>query len=85
MTVKDFRLGRNIRAITDRNLSPDDRVFSVCYTMVRNLLHRIGDKRNIKLSLHDLRRHSATCASRNEVPLKLISNPTQGSTVFTRG
>jgi site-specific recombinase XerD len=59
--------------IAAQNLSSDDRLFSVCYTTVRNLVHRIGDKLNVKLSPHDLRRHSATYASRNGVPLEIIS------------
>ena len=57
----------------NRNLSLDDRVFKVCYTAVRNLVMRIGMKLNVKISPHDLRRHSATYASRNGVPLEIIS------------
>ncbi|MBE0426695.1 MAG: site-specific integrase [Nitrospirae bacterium] len=59
--------------ITANNLLPDDRVFRVCYTTVRNLVHRIVVKLNVKVSPHDLRRHSATYASRNGVPLEIIS------------
>lgn len=59
--------------IASRNLSPDDRVFGVCYTTARNLVTKLGQKLNVKISPHDLRRHSATYASRNGVPLEIIS------------
>jgi integrase len=59
--------------ISSRKLSPSDKVFSVCYTTVRNLVTKLGKKLNIRISPHDLRRHSATYASRNGVPLEIIS------------
>jgi integrase len=59
--------------IVSQNLSPKDRVFRVCYTTVRNMCTSLGKKLNIKISPHDLRRHSATYASRNGVPLEIIS------------
>ena len=59
--------------IQTRQLSPTDRVFPVCYTSVRNLVSDLGKKLNIKIAPHDLRRHSATYASRNGVPLEIIS------------
>lgn len=59
--------------IASRNLSPNDRIFGVCYTTVRNLVTKLGQKLNIHISPHDLRRHSATYASRNGVPLEIIS------------
>jgi len=59
--------------ITGQQLSPDDRLFPLCYTTVRNLVTGIGKKLNMKISPHDLRRHSATYASRNGVPLEIIS------------
>jgi integrase/recombinase XerD len=40
---------------------------------VRALIKRFGEKFNVKVSPHDLRRHSATYASRNGVPLEIIS------------
>jgi integrase len=59
--------------IQTKLLSPDDRVFPLCYTTVRNLVTGLGKKLNVKISPHDLRRHSATYASRNGVPLEIIS------------
>jgi integrase len=59
--------------IANRNLSQTDKVFGVCYTTVRNLVTKLGQKLNVQISPHDLRRHSATYASRNGVPLEIIS------------
>ena len=59
--------------ITAKQLLPNDRVFPLCYTSVRNLVTGLGKKLNVKISPHDLRRHSATYASRNGVPLEIIS------------
>jgi integrase len=59
--------------IHTKQLSPNDRVFPLCYTAVRNLVTGLGKKLNIKIAPHNLRRHSATYASRNGVPLEIIS------------
>lgn len=59
--------------IVSKNLSPNDRVFGICYTTARNLVTKLGQKLNVRISPHDLRRHSATYASRNGVPLEIIS------------
>jgi integrase len=59
--------------ITTNNLAPDDRIFPVCYTTIRNLVRKLALGLNIRISPHDLRRHSATYASRNGVPLEIIS------------
>lgn len=59
--------------VASQQLSPSDRVFPLCYTTVRNLVTGLGKKLNIKITPHDLRRHSATYASRNGVPLEIIS------------
>ncbi len=59
--------------IASRNLSPNDRVFGICYTTARNLVTKLGQKLNVRIFPHDLRRHSATYASRNGVPLEIIS------------
>ncbi|HXX81563.1 MAG TPA: site-specific integrase [Thermodesulfovibrionales bacterium] len=56
-----------------KQVSPENRVFPLCYTAVRNLVTGLGKKLNVTISPHDLRRHSATYASRNGVPLEIIS------------
>ncbi len=59
--------------ITMNEISPGDRLFPVCYSTVRSLIKKLGDKFHVKISPHDFRRHSATYASRNGVPLEIIS------------
>jgi len=59
--------------IASQNLSPNDRIFRICYTTVRTFVNDLGRKFNVSVSPHDLRRHSATYASRNGVPLEIIS------------
>ena len=64
---------RLVEYITTKQVPLDDRVFPLCYTTMRNLVAGLGKKLNVKISPHDLRRHSATYASRNGVPLEIIS------------
>jgi integrase/recombinase XerD len=59
--------------VVSKNLSPEVRIFGVCYTTVRNLVKSLGKRFSVNISPHDLRRHSATYASRNGVPLEIIS------------
>lgn len=54
-------------------LQPEDRVFPICYSTARSLVKRLGAKLNVQISPHDLRRFSATYASRNGVPLEVVS------------
>lgn len=59
--------------ITNKGLRPDDKIFPICYSRARSLIMRLGQNINVQLSPHDLRRHSATYASRNGVPLEIVS------------
>jgi len=59
--------------IKDKNLKSDDRPFLICYSTARTLVRRLGEKVKVRISPHDLRRHSATCANRNGVPLEVVS------------
>jgi integrase/recombinase XerD len=54
-------------------LIPDDRIFPICYSTARSMVKNYGAKLHVKIAPHDLRRHSATYASRNGVPLEIIS------------
>ena len=56
-----------------QNILPDERLFPIRYSTARSLVKRLGDKMNVKIRPHDLRRHSATYASRNGVPLEVVS------------
>jgi integrase/recombinase XerD len=59
--------------IAAEHIGPEERIFPVCYSTVRALIRRLAAKFHVKISPHDLRRHSATYASRNGVPLEIVS------------
>jgi integrase/recombinase XerD len=59
--------------IQQENLIPGDRLFPICYSTARTLIKELGARLNVVLTPHDLRRYSATYASRNGVPLEIIS------------
>lgn len=59
--------------IKDNALQSDDCPFPICYSTARSLIRRLGEKVNVRISPHDLRRYSATYASRNGVPLEVVS------------
>jgi len=63
LRLKDYVAGR----------SGDERIFPICYSTARKVIKKLGDAVNVKLRPHDLRRYSATYASRNGVPLEVIS------------
>ncbi len=56
-----------------RKPEADDRLFPVCYSTVRIMIKKLSEKFHVKISPHDFRRHSATFASRNGVPLEIVS------------
>ncbi|MGD0238311.1 MAG: site-specific integrase [Syntrophorhabdales bacterium] len=64
------RLGEYVKG---RNLRSDERLFPLCYSAARSLVRRLGGKLHTTVSPHDLRRYSATYASRNGVPLEIVS------------
>ncbi|MGD0229946.1 MAG: site-specific integrase [Syntrophorhabdales bacterium] len=55
------------------DILPDQRLFPICYSTARSMVKRLGDRMNMKIRPHDLRRHSATYASRNGIPLEVVS------------
>jgi len=65
--------GRLKAYVEAENLLPDQRIFPICYSSARSVVKRLGDKMGMKNRPHDLRRHSATYASRNGIPLEVIS------------
>ncbi len=68
------QVANRLREYIEReNLSPDDTIFPICYTSARSLIRHLAKKINIELKPHDLRRHSATYASRNGMPLEIVS------------
>ena len=52
---------------------PDSRIFPICYSFTLSMGRKLGDKVGIKIRPHDLRRYSATHASRNGIPLEVAS------------
>ncbi len=51
--------------IQEEDLTPEDRIFPICYPTARALTKHLGGRFNVVLTPHDLRRYSATYASRN--------------------
>jgi len=61
------------RYIAQRDIPEDAPIFKLSYTGARNIVRRLGEEIGLALKPHDLRKHSATFASRNGVPLEIIS------------
>jgi integrase/recombinase XerD len=59
--------------IQQENLFSEDRIFPICYSTANGLVKQLGRRLNVILTPHDLRRYSATYASRNGVPLEIVS------------
>jgi integrase len=53
--------------------SPEDRIFPISYEAARAMVNKAGKMVGIHLRPHDLRRHSATYASRSGVPIEIVS------------
>ena len=67
-------LAERVRAyIEGQNLREDQRLFPISYSTARTCIKKLGEEMHLKVRPHDLRRHSATYASRNGVPLEIIS------------
>ena len=52
--------------------SPDDRIFPITYEAARVIVLKAGKMVSIHLRPHDLRRHSATYASRSGLPIESV-------------
>jgi integrase/recombinase XerD len=59
--------------ISTQGLTGDAPLFPISYSSARAFIKKLGEKANVRLRPHDLRRHSATYASRNGVPLEVVS------------
>lgn len=59
--------------IKEKAFKGETRIFPICYSTARSLIRRLGATLNLRVSPHDLRRYSATYASRNGVPLEVVS------------
>lgn len=59
--------------VSSKGMHPDEKLFPICYSTIRSMIKRLGSQFNVKIAPHDFRRHSATYASRNGVPLGIVS------------
>ena len=59
--------------VKEKAINGEDRIFPICYSTARSLVKILGTKLNVRVAPHDLRRYSATYASRNGVPLEVVS------------
>jgi integrase/recombinase XerD len=59
--------------IQERALREQNRVFNLSYATAPKMINKLGEKVGIKPNPHDLRRHPATFANMNGMPLELIS------------
>jgi len=59
--------------VQERGINSEDRVFPITYSGGRRIVVIAGERIGVVLRPHDLRRHSATYASRTGVPLEVIS------------
>jgi len=53
--------------------NPESRIFPICYSAALSMVRKLGEKVGIQIRPHDLRRYSATYASRNGIPLEVVS------------
>jgi hypothetical protein len=56
------RLNQYIR---DKGIEPDQRIFPITYSAARSVIVKAGKMVGIRMRPHDLRRHSASFASRS--------------------
>ena len=59
--------------VAAQQLTGDHLLFPISYSTARSFIKKLGEKANIRIRPHDLRRHSATYASRNGVSLEVVS------------
>jgi integrase/recombinase XerD len=59
--------------IISQQFTGDHPLFPICYSTARSFIKKLGEKANVHIRPHDLRRHSGTYASRNGLPLEMVS------------
>ena len=59
--------------VRENTISDHERIFPMCYAASMAIVKKAGELVGIYLRPHDLRRHSATFASRAGVPIEIIS------------
>lgn len=61
------------RYIKEKSIAPEDRIFKLSYSGARFVIKKAGDRAEVNIKPHDLRRHAATYASRMGLPIEVIS------------
>jgi len=56
-----------------KNINTSERIFPISYVAAWSMVKKAGMLVNIELRPHDLRRHSATYASRSGTPIEIVS------------
>ena len=64
---------RLIDYIRDEDIKPDDYVFPISYSTSWSMVKKSGKMVGVNLRPHDLRRHTATYASRAGTPIEIVS------------
>ena len=59
--------------IKNKGIEPNQRIFPITYAAARAMVNKAGRMVGIHLRPHDLRRHSATFASRAGTPFEIVS------------
>jgi integrase len=59
--------------IQDKGIGPEKRIFPITYNAARIMVKNAGKLVGIDLRPHDLRRFSATYASRSGTPIEIVS------------
>ena len=59
--------------ISEKGIEPEQRVFPITYNAARVMVKKAGKLVGIDLRPHDLRRFSATYASRSGTPMEIVS------------
>ena len=59
--------------IEHKGIESEHYIFPICYETARVMVRKAGERAGIRLRPHDLRRHSATYASRSGVPIEIVS------------
>jgi integrase len=70
--------------IRNKGFGPDQRIFPITYPAARAVVKKAGRLVRINLQSHDLRRHTATYASRSSTPIEKGKTSLQGDLIILK-
>ncbi len=70
--------------IRGKEIKPEERIFPITYTAARAMVKKAGLLAGVHLRPHDLRRHAATFASRQEFRLSWSARSSSAMPIFQR-